>query len=104
MILNIQGPFLDLEVGNTFKFTTFTRDFLTFHLGLGAHVVKDLDIVTLSTIVPFVGFQLNNILVGVSYDVGVNTLVRHNRNFSTLEFSVSYLGQYDNQPIFCPKF
>jgi len=103
-ILNIQGPFMDLEIANVFKFTTYSRDYLTFHLGLGTHLVRDLDAVAFSTVVPFVGFQLNNILVGVSYDVGVNTLIRHNRNFSTLEFSVSYLGEYDNQPIFCPKF
>ena len=104
MIALFQGPFMDLELGGNIKFTTFTRDYLTFHLGLGTHLVKDLDGIGLTTVSPFAGFQLNNILIGVSYDVGVNTLVRSNRNYSTLEFSVSYLGEYDNQPLFCPKF
>lgn len=104
LIINAQGPYFDTELGANIKFTTFTRDFLTFHLGLGTHIVKDLETIGVSTIVPFAGFQLNNILIGVSYDIGLNTIVRNNRNFSTLEFSVSYLGEYDNQPLFCPKF
>lgn len=99
-----QGPFYDAEVGANLKFTTFTRDNFTFHLGLSAHVANDLDIIDFTTLVPFVGFQRNNFLIGMSYDIGINTLVRHNRNFSTFEFSLSYLGEYDNQPLFCPKF
>lgn len=103
-ILQAQGPFFDTEIGANVKFTTFTKDNMTFHLGLGAHVARDLDIVDFTTLVPFIGFQLNNFLIGMSYDIGINTLARHNRNFSTFEFSMSYLGEYDNQPLFCPKF
>jgi type IX secretion system PorP/SprF family membrane protein len=103
-IIHTQGPFVDMELGSNIKFTTFNRDFLTFHLGLSTHIVKDLGTIGMASVVPFVGFQLNNVLVGVSYDVGINTLLHNQRNFSTLEFSVSYLGEYDNQPVFCPKF
>ena len=104
IIFNLQGPFMDIELGGRIKFTTFTRDNLTFHLGLGTHIVKDLDLVGISTAVPFVGFQLNNVLIGMSYDIGINTLLNNKRNFSTFELSVSYLGEHDNQPLFCPKF
>jgi type IX secretion system PorP/SprF family membrane protein len=104
LIIHNQGPFFDTELAATFKFTTFERDYLTFHLGLGTHLVRDLESVGFSTVVPFMGLQVNNILIGMSYDVGISTLARHNRNFSTFEFSLTYLGQYDNQPLFCPKF
>ena len=104
IVFNSQGPFMDLEFGSNLKFTTFSKDNLNFHLGLSAHVVRDLETVGISSVVPFVGLQLDNILIGASYDVGVNTLINNKRNFSTLEFSISYLGEYDNQPIFCPKF
>jgi type IX secretion system PorP/SprF family membrane protein len=104
LIILSQGPFLDAEIGANVKFTTFTRDNITFHLGLGANVSRDLESVDVTKLIPFVGFQLNNFLIGMSYDVGLNTLIQHNRNYSTFEFSLSYLGEYDNQPLFCPKF
>jgi len=103
-IIQSQGPYFDSELGANLKFTTFNKDNLTFHVGLGTHLANDLESVAITTVIPFVGFQLNNFLIGMSYDIGVNTLVRHNRNFSTFEFSLSYLGEYDNQPLFCPKF
>lgn len=104
LIVQAQGPFVSAEIGANTKFTTFSKDNITFHLGLGAQVARDLESVDITTLIPFVGFQLNNFLIGLSYDIGLNTLIRNNRNFSTFEFSMSYLGEYDNQPLFCPKF
>lgn len=104
LIVTAQNPFVDVELGVNMKMSTFSSEDYVFHGGLGVHVVRDLETVAVASLVPFVGVQVKNLLLGMSYDVGINQIYHHTRNFSTFEFSVSYLGENENEALFCPRF
>jgi len=53
-------------------------------------------------LVTLVGFELNNVLFGLSYDLNLGETANFNR--TTFEFSVAYLGEYEDELILCPKF
>lgn len=104
IIVTAQNPFVDVELGANMKLTTFNTENYVFHGGLGTHVVRDLESVAVASLVPFVGVQIKNLLFGMSYDIGINQIYHHTRNFSTFEFSLSYLGENENEALFCPRF
>jgi hypothetical protein len=51
------------------------------------------------------GLELNELLIGISYDAGMTTLfngISGRRN--AIELTVTYMGRYNNDDNFCPKF
>lgn len=104
LVITAQNPFVDIELGANMKFASFSTEDYVFHAGVGTHIVRDLESVALATVVPFIGVQVKNLLMGMSYDVGINQIYHHKRNFSSFEFSVSYLGENENEALFCPRF
>ena len=49
------------------------------------------------------GVLINSMLFGLSYDLNLGALQANQRQ-GAFELSVSYLGNYDNEKILCPKF
>jgi hypothetical protein len=52
-----------------------------------------------------VGLELNELLIGISYDAGISNLyngISGRRN--AIELTVTYMGRYNNDDNFCPKF
>jgi len=50
------------------------------------------------------GFEINNWQVGVSYDIGIPSIVNYSRNQGTFELTLSYFGLYVNDDLLCPTF
>ena len=99
-----QGPYMDFEAGTNVKMSSFNWDLIAIHFGLSGHVIKDLESVTVGSVVPFFGFQYKNFLMGFSYDMVMTHVINSRRNLHTFEFSLSYLGDQTNDALVCPKF
>ncbi len=102
-IFDKQDNHMKLDAGGNFRIGL--SDFRTVSLHLGSYVrpVRDFDdTYRLDAVVALVGIELNNVLIGTSYDVHIGQTAGYSRG--TFEISVAYLGEYEDDLILCPKF
>ncbi|MBI5917222.1 MAG: PorP/SprF family type IX secretion system membrane protein [Bacteroidetes bacterium] len=102
-IFDKQDSHMKLDAGGNFRFSL--SDFRTISLHLGSYVrpVTDYDdSYRLDAIVALMGLEVNNILIGTSYDFHPGSTSNFNRG--TFEISIAYLGEYEDDLILCPKF
>ena len=99
-----QGPFGDYMIGANYKISNFDKEYLSFHLGLNLHGIKDLESFSVGPVVPIVGMQIRNFMIGFSYDVIMTHLVKSRKNLNTFEFTISYLGEMEDDGLICPQF
>jgi hypothetical protein len=60
---------------------------------------------TLDAIVGMVGIEYNSFLFGFSYDAKMLSIAAGGRSQGALEFSVTYIGNYENDnSALCPSF
>jgi type IX secretion system PorP/SprF family membrane protein len=102
-ILN-QGPFADYMVGANYRLSSFNKENMSFHLGLNLHAIKDLESFNIGPVVPVVGMQIRNFVIGLSYDVVMTHLISSRKNLNTFEFTFSYLGEIEDGGLICPQF
>lgn len=100
-----QGPHMATNVGANFRFLINESNGTALHLGSWVRATQDeesspfVDAVVLMT-----GLEINNFLVGLSYDANLKSLNTGGRNQGAFELSIAYLGQYDDDTVLCPKF
>ncbi len=100
-----QGPHLAINAGTNFRFLVDDIKGVAIHLGTWARPVKDeLDNFFVDAIVGMVGLELNNFLIGLSYDANLDDINRSRRGQGAFEISIAYLGQYEDESVLCPKF
>jgi type IX secretion system PorP/SprF family membrane protein len=97
-----QGLQLQMNAGANFR-TAFPNGTTALHLGGWARPVRNNDSMGLDAVVAMMGIELNNVLIGLSYDINTRALAARQRQ-GAFEFSLVYLGNYDNEDILCPKF
>ena len=59
----------------------------------------------IESLILLLGLELNELLIGISYDAGISNLyngISGRRN--AIELTVTYMGRYNNDDNFCPKF
>lgn len=101
-----QGPSLEINAGNSFRFNLDGNNDQSFQLGawvrLARHFEKPLlmDAFILST-----RFDYSNWGIGFSYDINVSSLSEESRGNGGFEFSMIYLvcGP-QSRGVYCPKF
>ncbi len=98
-----QGPHLETTVGGSFRTLLGPNGGSAFHVGTWARPVRTFDGVNLDAVVALVGFEVNNILVGLSYDLNLGALSAKQRQ-GAFEISIAYLGNYADEGVICPKF
>lgn len=102
-IFDLQGQHTKLDAGANFRFNTSQYRSTAVHLGGYVRPVTDEDnSIRMDAVVMLVGFEFNNVLFGISYDLNLGETTNFER--TTFEFSVAYLGQYEDDLILCPKF
>jgi len=52
----------------------------------------------------FAGFEIGKLLLGFSYDYNINDLANERIGQGVFEFSISFIGDYENSSSFCPQF
>ncbi len=105
-LTHIQGPHRMVNAGANLRMLFNEVAGTALHVGGWARVVKGTQApFVMDSVVAMAGFEFSNILIGLSYDIGVGSLETGNpRTRSIFEVSIAYLGDYDYSSVFCPKF
>lgn len=98
-----QGPHLEINTGANFRTTLGQYGSSAFHIGGWARPVRSVEGIGVDAVVALVGFEFNNVLLGLSYDLNIKALSANQRQ-GAFELSIAYLGNYDSEEILCPKF
>lgn len=103
LLFATQGPHLQFNAGTNLRFVMGQYGGSALHIGTWARPVRNNDGMGLDAMVALLGLEVNNVLFGLSYDLNLKALGANQRQ-GAFEISVSYLGNYENEEILCPKF
>jgi type IX secretion system PorP/SprF family membrane protein len=104
VLTSLQGQHLAINAGANFRFRVDNTYGTSLHLGAWFRPVRNVDGINLDALVIMSGIEYNNVLFGVSYDLSLPTLAKYRRTANVFEFSLIYLGEYDNDELLCPTF
>jgi len=100
-----QGPHLEINTGTNFRilFNDFSTN--SIHVGSWVRPVRNNDgAIGVDAVVLLVGFEFNSFLIGGSYDFNLNDLTTTRQGQGAFEISFTYLGDFENEAVLCPKF
>ena len=103
LLMAMQGPHLQVNAGTNLRFSMGQYGATALHFGTWVRPVRNSDGFGLDAVIGLVGIELDNIILGLSYDLNLKALQANQRQ-GAFELSVTYLGNYDNEDIICPKF
>ena len=98
------GAFAQIFGGSTVRYDFNNFNNSAVHAGLFARVASTEGSFGLAHVVPFFGFEVNNMLMGISYDININDALMNSQGVGVLEFSVSYTGEVEEDSAWCPEF
>ena len=99
----MQGPHMEINAGTNFRFALGQYGGSAIHFGTWARPVRNDGGFGFDAVVALIGLEINSMLFGMSYDLNLQALQANQRQ-GAFEISVSYLGNYDNEKVLCPKF
>jgi type IX secretion system PorP/SprF family membrane protein len=103
-LLLLQGPHMEVNLGTNFRHKITERGGTYLHFGPWLRLSRDEESVGVESLVFSVGYEIENFMLGISYDHSVSDLVNDRKGLNALEISISYLGEVDNNDGFCPTF
>jgi type IX secretion system PorP/SprF family membrane protein len=98
-----QGPHMEINTGANLRFALGEYGGTALQLGTWARTVRNDGSVGLDALVALAGVELGSFMIGLSYDVNLRAIQAGQRQ-TAFEISLTYLGNYDNEEILCPKF
>ena len=105
MLFMSQGPHLEISAGTNVRFSLSTYDGTALHVGAFLRTAKDeLNGFGVDALVGMLGIEAGGFLLGLSYDINLQTLANYSSAQGSFEISAAYLGEYENETILCPKF
>jgi len=100
-----QGPHWQINTGANLKYLLTDFNANAIHIGSWVRPVgNESGGISVDAIVLMLGIQYQSVLFGISYDVNLNDLANDRQGQGAFEFSISYIGNFDNETILCPKF
>ena len=100
-----QGPHLAMTTGSNVRIALNDFNRNAFQIGTWVRPVRnDGGDFGLDAAILMVGFEISNILFGLSYDANIDDLRTHRQGQNSIEFSAMYQGSFDDESILCPKF
>jgi type IX secretion system PorP/SprF family membrane protein len=101
----MQGPHLVTNAGSNIRFLVDESNGSALHIGAYVRTVGNESSFGVDSGVGMVGLEINNFMVGVSYDAGLNSLHTNRRHQGAFELNIAYLGKSnDDEAVPCPKF
>ncbi len=101
----IQGPHQQINAGANLRIKLNNHNNNSLHLGSWVRPVKDDDGSTsVDAVVGLVGLEIGGVSFGLSYDANLNSLSTYKQGQGAIEFSLTYIGSFDNEDLLCPKF
>ncbi|MEM1319767.1 MAG: PorP/SprF family type IX secretion system membrane protein [Bacteroidota bacterium] len=100
-----QGPHMQVNTGTNLRIRVNDYNSNSLHIGSWVRPVSnEQDEITLDAVIVLVGFEFNNVLFGLSYDVNIDSYRTFDQGQNAIEFSATYLGSFEDESILCPKF
>lgn len=93
-----------LILGSNQRFTISKPDATYFHVGPWFRLTNDIEGVKFQSIILSVAYERKDFIVGLSYDHGVQDLITDRAGLNTLELSIQYYGETEDEEDICPKF
>lgn len=101
----VQGPHVVTNAGSNLRFLLNDATGTAFHLGGYVRGVGNESGFGVDSAVSMIGFEINNFLLGMSYDIGLNGLQTSRRHQGAFELNIAYLGKSnDDEAVPCPTF
>lgn len=100
----MQGEDFEANLGTLFRYklSKTLNQYAIF--GLYGRMVKDVSNINPESLIFMAGYERNNIIVGMSYDLSLRNLVDTPKSLSSFEISIIYIGEHSNDNQFCPQF
>lgn len=100
-----QGPHTLVQLGTNFSIHYGTQEDKSVNLGIWARGVQDDgQSPTLESIIAMVGLEVKGMQFGFSYENNINDITNEFVGQGAFEFSISYIGNYENVVNYCPDF
>ena len=103
-LFQLQGSSMQAVLGSNIRFQFDEFSTSALHLGTWFRGVKNNDGFGPDAVVALIGFEYHNVLFGTSYDIGASNLTAGAPGRGALEFSLAFLGSYENESLLCPQF
>lgn len=100
----LQGSFMEFTAGSAARLRFRRNARFAMHFGLWGRVNNFLDSYSFTSVVSMVGFEVNGVIFGFSYDANIPDYINYSFGIprNTFELSISYVGNYTNNTIKCP--
>lgn len=99
-----QGKIQALTLINLFKYKLPRSEGKTFYVGPGIKFTNNVSDTGLESVILSAGFEFKGLFIGLSYDHNTSSFVSGRKGLNSFEFSIIYLGDYENNDAFCPTF
>jgi len=98
-----QGNSGQIAAGTYIKFT-FVQSNTALYTGAWLRFVNDSSGFAPRYFVPTVGFELGSFKFGLNYDLNLLQVTGSSSNLNALEFTMQFIGSFENDDYFCPSF
>ncbi len=99
-----QGTSQSVVLGTNLRYEIEDSDEISTHFGAWIRSSKGLSIWSPTDFILSAGFGKGGLLIGISYDANLLGLTSDPFRTNTLELSISFIGNHDNDNRFCPVF
>lgn len=101
---SVQGPHMEVNAGANVRFRMNDYNQNAFTVGAWARPVRTESSFGVDALVALVGFEINGIALGLSYDITLRDVSTFPRGRNALEFSLTYIGSFEDEDLLCPRF
>jgi type IX secretion system PorP/SprF family membrane protein len=99
-----QGSHNQIQITNLFKLRELQNSDKEFFFGPGVRLVNDTQSFKVESLILQGGMTYKGLIFGLSYDHFLDDILDQRAGLGALEFSINFLGQYQNEDTFCPVF
>lgn len=104
ILASFQGPHTQYFGGTGFRFLLNDSRASYLHFGLFTRINNRLDELKFRDISTLVGFEIEGIRLGLSYDLSLDDLNNYSQQQGIFELSITIMGEFYNEYDLCPHF
>ena len=101
---SMQLPYQEISLSATARQQFYTTKGMALHFGGGLQLGNINDQLGLKRVALQAGYEINGLILGVSYDHNFNDFIRKYGGMGSVELSITYIGEHENDFEFCPTF
>lgn len=99
-----QGRHNEVNVGLNMRFQPKLNTAKAFHFGPAVRASNHIEGFGMNAVSLMAGFEVNDWILGISYDQNTADLTGTRHGLSSFEVSIIYIGEHDNSIGWCPEF